>query len=109
MTPAEKQKERNRLNQLYWELDKKYEAAKGRRAITSILVFAVAYFVFFWIVDRPVGLDILGTAVAAIFIGGVHFWINTLIFSQLFRLSESENRTLESIRKQLSELENSKE
>lgn len=97
---------RKELQQHYFELQRKFEANKTKRAIKTILAFAVAIFGIWCFADRPTGLEIVGTAFASIFMAGIHFWINSIIFSQLVNVSKAENNILEGIRKKLQEYKN---
>ncbi len=76
--------DRNDLWKLLCEREKQVEAARAKRAITTILAFAVVYFLIFYFINTPTEfLDIVGELLAAIFIAGVHFWSNAIIFSTL--------------------------
>ena len=97
--------DKKHLYQLLCTKEAQVEKAKFRRTIITIAGFACAYFILFWIIERPVGLDILGNIGAAILLGGIHFFVNSVIFLQLFHMSEQENKLLESLRKQLSAME----
>ena len=106
MTPDEKQKERNRLTQLYLELDKKYDSAKGKRAIKTIIAFAIAYTAIFWIAKHPLApLDILEFFVVSLLLSSIHFLISATVFSQLINMSNREKNYLEEIRKQIAQLD----
>lgn len=86
------------------ETEKKIERAKLKRNVTTILCFAVVYFVIFYIQRDPEGWDILGEALTAIIVSGIHFLANAIIFSQLVHIGDSETKHLEALEKQLSEL-----
>ena len=106
MTPDEKQKERNRLTQLYWDLDKKYDSAKGKRAIKTIIAFAIAYTAIYWGIQRPDDLlDILAFFVVSLLLSSIHFLINATVFSQLIDMSNREKKSLESIKNQIDQLD----
>lgn len=97
--------EKNELCKLLAEKEKEFEKAKTRRIIITILVFSAVYFLVLCYVDHPTGLEILGEALAAIFLGGLHFYVNSIVFSLLFQKSETENKVLEFLRKKISEIE----
>ena len=86
------------------ETERRIERAKLKRNIIAILCFAVAYFALFYSLQKPEGWNILGDALVAIVLAAIHFLVHTLIFSQLFRINNSENSCLESLKKELSEL-----
>ena len=98
--------DKNAILQLIRERESQIESARNKRAIKTILAFAVVIFIFFYSTQKPIGIEILGYAAAAIFLAGVYFLINGIIFSQLFNASESERKMLDSLKKQLSEAEN---
>ena len=98
--------DKNELLKLYYQKDKEFEAAKGKRTILTILLFAVGYFVIICVQTNPTNWkDICGNLLASIFIAGIHFWFNSIIFLKLFNKSNAENAALERIRKEISELE----
>ena len=94
------------LRQHYYELDRQFQRNKTRRAIKTILAFAVAFFAVLYMVEKPEGiLDIVGNIVLSVILAGFHFWINALIFGQLSEVSHAEDRMLDRIRKELQEKE----
>lgn len=96
------------LKELYrrlYELDAKFEKAKGKRMILAILGFAVFYFLVLYILNDPTGIEIIFDVLLAIVIAGFHFWINVTIFSQLVQLGREESAILENIRKRIRDLE----
>lgn len=105
MTQTEIEKERNKLQRLYWQRDKEFEAAKLRRTIITILGFALAYFLILYNIDKPTGFDIVSTFVVAMVLAGLHFFVNTFIFMYLFQKSHDESEQLKAIQKQISDLE----
>lgn len=95
-----RKEELKRLYQSLYEEDKKYEKAKGKRAIVTILIFTAFYFWLIWqFVDSFVAI------VPAIPLAVIHFFANATIFGQLSDMSRSENKRLEYIREQIKELE----
>ena len=102
-----KQEELNRLCRLLYERGKEFEKAKGKRAIITVLGFAVFYFWCFSALEgMPTGIDIVAAIVGAIFVAGFHVLINAGIFGYLHRKGSEESEALESIRKRIRELEN---
>lgn len=96
------------LKELYrrlYQLDQKFEKAKGKRTIITILGFAVFYFWVLYILNEPTGIEIVYDVLLAIVIAGFHFLVNATIFGQLSHLGRKENETLENIRKRIRELE----
>ena len=91
------------LQKQYYELEQRFEANKTKRAVQTILAFAVAFFALGYYIDRPTGLEILGIAGASIVLAGIYFLINALIFGQLASKSNAENRILEDMKKRLQE------
>lgn len=101
-----RKKERDRLIRLYYERDKEFESAKGKRMIITILAFSLLYFVVFFQIGYIADVtDFLMTAVISIVFGGIHFWVNALIFSRLFQKGKEEREALEYIERKIRELE----
>ena len=97
--------DRNELYQLFRTKEREVEASRNKRAIKTWLFFSVIYFLVFYVADDPTGLEIVGTFLAGIFAGGIHFWLNSIIFSQLCGQSEAENKMLDDIRARIRELD----
>ena len=96
--------DKKELWQHYQELDRKFEANKAKRAIKTILAFAVAFFAVLCMLHKPTKLlEILAYIFVSIIWAGIHFLINATIFSQLSNLSKAENNILDGIRKRLNE------
>lgn len=95
--------DKKELQKQYYELERQFESNKTKRAIRTVLAFAVAFFVILCFAEKPTGFEIIGTAFASIVLAGIHFWINAFIFGQLCNVSNSENKVLEDIRKKLQE------
>ena len=98
----------NRLD-FYYKLlrttENQVEKARNKRTILTILFFSLLYFLIACMVDKPTGLEILGTLLVSLVFGGIHFFVNAIVFSTLNTKSEAENKNLELIRKQIRELE----
>lgn len=96
--------DKNELRKHYYELQKRFESNKQKRAIKTILAFAVAFFAVLYMVEKPTGiLEILATIIMSVIWSAVHFFINAFIFGQLCDVSNGENRILEGIKKKLDE------
>lgn len=96
--------EYERLSQLIRETDAKNQKAKLKRNLMIVLLFSVVYFFILKYFEEPEGLELLGTALVSLIFGGLHFFVNVLIFLPLINKSNSENAYLENLKKQLSEL-----
>lgn len=96
---------KNELYKLLYAKEKQFESAKLKRTIITILFFAVLYFLYFYLDKNPIGIEIVGTFLVALFVGGFHVWLNAIVFSTLFRKGEYERTTLEEIRRKISEIE----
>ena len=98
----------NKLNEYYNLLratEAKVEKARNKRTIKTILFFSAIYFVAFYLLDKPDGLDILWSCLGSVVIGGLHFFVNAFVFSTLINKSESENKSVEQIKNRIKELE----
>ena len=95
--------DKRELQKQYWELERRFESNKTKRAVQTILAFAVAFFVIFYTTDRPTGFEIIATAIVSIVMAGIHFFVNVIIFSQLINVSNAENKILEDMKKKLQE------
>ena len=94
--------DKNKIWKRRYELEQKFEKAKTKRNIMTILGFAIVYFIAFYWDEQPVGLEILGVLVVSIVASGIHFLVNAAVFGALLRKSEDERKMLEDIDKQLS-------
>lgn len=95
--------DKKELYVLLSKTEKQAERAKLKRAIITISVYAAAIFLFFYITGNPKGFDIVGDFLAALFLSVINFLVNGVIFGQLFRMGEAENRRIAELEKQLSE------
>jgi hypothetical protein len=118
MDKHEKQEEINNLYQILYRRDQAFQRAKGKRTIKTVLIFAAFYFVTIMIANGYTSItttveaifskeifDIIGIALASIFLASLHFFLNGIIFGQLFNIGRDESDVLESIRKRIRELE----
>jgi len=99
---------KNDLWKSYNEMDNRFQKAKAKRALLTILFFSVLYFALFCVINKAPAeniLGILGNILSAIFLGGIHFWLNSMVFSYLFRKGQEEQEALTRIEKQMLELE----
>ena len=99
--------DKNELWKLYYERDKKFEAAKGKRAILTLLFFVVVYYALMWLLfGRPD--DLTGAVVGllpAAFFAVVHCLVNATIFGNLALKGREETEILERIKKRIDELD----
>ena len=94
------------LRKLLHDKEEQFERAKHKRAIKTIFALSVVIFAIMYFVQKPRGIiELSGTFLAAILLAGIDFWIHAIIFTQLCGISESENRMLEDIKKQISKME----
>jgi hypothetical protein len=99
-------KERDRLIRLYHEKDNEFESAKLKRSIITILVFSLVYFVILFIRSDIADItDLVALVFVSLVFGGIHFWVNATIFSQLSIKGREEREILESIERRIRELE----
>ena len=98
--------DKNELWKLYYERDKEFEAAKGKRCILTISLFAVFYCVVLYVLGQPKDWGgIVWMLLISIILAGIHFWINVTIFSYLSMKGREEAEILERIKRQINELE----
>lgn len=97
--------DKNELYKLLLNKEKEVEANRNKRAIITIFAFSVIYFFIFYFAKKPTGIEIIGVVLGSIFIGSVHFFLNSIVFSTLFRKSEAENKMLESIKERIKEID----
>lgn len=100
--------DKNELWRLIQKEEKEYDRNKFMRMIVAILLYSSIWFLIFHLQGQHEGasfLLILGDFAACIFIGGITFFFNLLVFHLLFSKSDSENRRIEYLKKQLKEME----
>ena len=96
------------LWRLIKKLEKEYGINKIKRLIYVVLGYAALLIQVSYLTGSLHGLpfgEVIGEFIGCIFISGIFVWINLIIFSQLFRKSESENKTIEYYKKELEKLE----
>lgn len=96
---------KNELYNLLHTKEREVETRRNKRAIKTLLFFSLLYFFLLYFATDPKGLEIIATLPAALFIGGIHFWLHSIIFSTLFTQSEAENKMLDDIRAKIRELD----
>lgn len=95
--------DKNELRKHYHELQKRFESNKTKRAVKTVLAFAVAFFIIGYIIEKPTGWQIVSILVASVFLAVIHVVINGAIFGQLSDINKAENNILDGIRKKLNE------
>lgn len=85
---------KNELWELYCTTEKQVEKARTKRAIKTIAAFAIVFFLLFYFIEKPTGIDIIVDLLVSIFLAGIYVLVNTLIFGQLSRVSENERQLL---------------
>lgn len=97
----------DRLWNLYYEKDKKFEAAKFKRTLITWLGFAALFFFLFICLTDVYGMEILGVLVGSLMLSGVYTLVNLLIFGLwLAGKGNDEMQTLASIKKRIIDLQN---
>ena len=84
------------LEKLIIETDKKNEKRKLKRFIKTYFLFVTMYSVFFcWLLDDGIMDAIILAAITSIF----HIFINLYIYNHIFEAADAENAYLESLKK----------
>ena len=97
---------KNELWKLYNEKDKEFEKAKGKRTLVTILGFTIFYFIVLCWIEKPTSIAGIGAyLIVAVVSGGIHFWINALVFSYLCNKGRDESEVLKQIKKEMDEAE----
>ena len=99
---------RNELYRLIQQTEREFERRKGKRAIYTILAYtAVMLLIFYWQGElEPFNLwNLAGAAIGCMFLSGIAFLANAIIFDQLFRINEEEKNHLEYLKKKLEDME----
>jgi len=97
--------ELNRLYQRYYQMDKEYESAKLKRNLLTMLGFGILFFVLLNAIMEPTGWRVLIVLVMAIFLSGIHFFVNGSVFGWLAAKGREEGEHLNYIKRRISELE----
>ena len=99
------QEEIDYLYERYYEMDKEFEKAKGRRLLFAILGFAFVYAYLLWSIRRPDNfLGLLMILIFSVVLSGIHVFINLSIFGSISDKGHEEYETLEHIRNRISDL-----
>ena len=80
-----------------------FEKAKERRAIKTVLSFAIVFFLILCWVEDPSGIEFVWAAIMAVIMAGIYVVVNAAVFGWLSQQNESERKYLEDLRKKLSE------
>lgn len=99
---------RNKLKWLIQMKEGKHEQRKFRRTIFAVLIYSAFWLCILYAqgqLDTTSLLHFAGEIAACIFLGGITFFVNALIFSQLYSISASETNEIERLKKQLKEME----
>lgn len=90
--------------------EKLFQKRKTKRALYLLIFYTIVFMVvMYWIDGQQTIFDfewLLGAFLVSIFLAGISFVANALIFKQLFDISNSEEKNLAYLRQKLSELEN---
>ena len=98
--------DKNELWRQIQKTEKLFEQRKMKRMILTTLLYAAAYFVIICVQDQLRAenfLDIIGAVISCIFLGGITFYLNLLLWSQLWQKSQDEKGTLEFLNRMLEE------
>lgn len=103
----EKMAERKELWIEIQKLDKKFENNKLKRCLCSIAFYAVVYtgIICKLFLDEIDLGGIVEIVVVSVFLAGISFWINAVLFSQLINKGNAETAMLEKMEKRLSEID----
>lgn len=94
--------DKNKIRKQIIETEKMIESARRKRNAITIAVFALVFFLIFYLVDKPAGVyEILGVAAVSIVVSAFHFFVNSIVFVTLFQRSETERKIIEEMQKQL--------
>lgn len=100
----EKIEERKKLWSNLSVLEKKFENNKTKRCLCTIAFYAFVYTVLgfkFLIKDTDIW-EYVGIFVASVFLAGVTFFVNSVIFSQLINKGNAEKDIIDKMQKELS-------
>ena len=70
------------------------ERNKTKRSIFVVLFYSVAWFLLICIYEKITPnniVEVIAGIAGCVFLGGITFYVNTLIFSQMYTMSEAEN------------------
>ena len=94
-----------KLRALLYEKEKQVEIARRKRFWKMLAGFSVAYYILLFWMDKPAGIELIFNIPIAVIFAGIHIWINSPIFHQVFSIAQAEDNTLRDLRRQISEQE----
>ena len=93
------------LQKKIYELDQKTQKKKTKRNIMMTLLHSLLFFFLITAFNKGASLEFyLGIVVVSVVFGGITFGVNSTVFFWFIHENERENRYLESMQKELSEL-----
>ena len=101
--------EKNSIHELRQELareEERVDKAKGKRCIITILLIGAVFFLLAIKANEINNLlEFILTLIACVFGAGIYFFVNSLIFTPLFTMAQSDNARIERMKKEIAELE----
>lgn len=100
--------DKNELWKHIQKCEKLFERRKFKRMILAILLYSAVYLVVFYYQGQlsiESVLQVLGEILACVFLGGITFYFNLLLWNYICRKSQDEEEVLEYLRKRLREKE----
>lgn len=101
----DKEKLKRELYKALNEKEKQIEKSRLKRTLITIAFYSILFFLIWYFLEKPEGVEILGNLIASVFLGGVVFWINAMVFNTLNTKAQEENKALDQIKAKISELE----
>ena len=101
----DKDKLKRELYKALNEKKKQIEKSRLKRTLITIAFYSILFFLMWYFLEKPKGINILGMLLASILFGGISFWINAIVFGTLNTKSQEENKALDQIKSKISELE----
>lgn len=98
----------NELRMLIQQKEHEFERRKIKRMILVVLIYAAAHFGIIYLQGQLHAENIwhiIGEIASCIFLGGITWYFNLLIWSRVFKKSQDENNALETLRKILKDKE----
>lgn len=103
---AEKRRKKEELYRQLYEQERRSENNKIKRAIITILAYAVVIFLLFFARDKHKDFyDFVKEAAGSIIAAGFCFFVNAGVFGMLSQWSQDENREIERIREEISKMD----
>jgi hypothetical protein len=94
-----------KLQALLLEKERQIEAKRRKRFWKMLTGFSIVYYILLFWIDKPTGTGLIINVPASIILAGIHIWLNTPIFNQVFSAAQSEDNILRDLRRQVSEQE----